>query len=88
MRQYAEAVGFNGAAGTYCFCLQMMDRLQVLYLAWPRDDPCYGALARDLPDGDWFIDDLKLGAVISLTAMVLGAYQFDRYKKPNHAMSA
>lgn len=83
MRQYAEAVGFDGKAGS--FLLLPANDGQVagaVFGLGKSDDPMiYGALARDLPDGDWQIDDLVLDAVTSLTAMVLGSYQFDRYKE-------
>lgn len=83
MRQYAEATGFDGSAGALLLLPASDGHIAgALFGLGSKNDPMiYGALARDLPDGDWQIDDLILEAVPSLTAMVLGSYQFNRYKQ-------
>lgn len=82
MRLYAQSVGFEGKQGQLVYLPAPDGQIAgaVYGLGKDASPMVLGGLARDLADGDWQLEDTPFEPSIALTAMLMGAYQFNEYK--------
>lgn len=84
MRLYAQAVGFEGRLGQLAYLPASDGQIAgVIYGLGKDPSPMIlGGLARDIADGDWHLESTPFDPILALTAMLMGAYQFNTYKAP------
>ena len=83
---WAVATGFKPKAGSVLLVPDGSGRAPaaaLIGLGEPADPLACGALATQLPDGDWFVANPQATDIALATlGFCLGAYRFDRYRKP------
>ncbi|MEE8043054.1 MAG: leucyl aminopeptidase family protein [Pseudomonadales bacterium] len=83
-RRWAQSAGFKAEAGSICLVPGEQGELErVLVGVKSSDDPfALGALSRELPEGDYYLDAPWSGESQQSAALgwALGAYQYTRYR--------
>ena len=88
---WAKANGFSGAAATVLTIPGESGALAGAFFGLGNSDAANplsaGALARQLPEGDWHFADVPKQAELALLGLLLGSYAFTRYgKKPRNTL--
>ena len=86
-RNWAEKAGFTGRKGSLCLVPDAgsQGRAIACALYGLGDDPRSldaGRLPRILPEGNWHIADGAPDPALASLGWLLGAYRYDRYRKP------
>ncbi|SOE17107.1 leucyl aminopeptidase [Hoeflea halophila] len=83
---WARAAGFQAAEGTVLMVPGQDGKLAGALFGLGSDGQCYpfvsGKLARSLPEGNWRLENSPVSGQSMALGFGMGAYRFERYKKP------